>query len=196
MQCDLEKRNEPGYGLRSAWETRSRDIFPHFAPGRAMKQTMTRECRDEDQTIAFGRRLGALLRAGDTALLEGPLGAGKTRLAKGIVGRAAGVPEDDVVSPTFTLINSYESSPPVHHADLYRIDADQAESLGIADVVDEGGVLVVEWGAKARDLFDDPLTVVITFGEGDHGRWIRLEWDQEGSWESRIKGLDPDDRYR
>ena len=79
----------------------------------------------EAETIALGSAIGAVLRPTDVIMIEGELGSGKTQLAKGIVSVAADVPTDDVVSPTFTLVNTFEGAFPVHHADLYRLEPDQ-----------------------------------------------------------------------
>jgi tRNA threonylcarbamoyl adenosine modification protein YjeE len=145
------------------------------------------ETRSEQETIELGRALGIILRPGDIILLEGELGSGKTRLAKGIVSAAAGVSPDEVVSPTFTLINSFEGNFPVHHADLYRLDADRIEGFGLEETVDEGGALVVEWAEKIRGFGDDPLRILILSSDaGGDDRRIVLEWNEEGSWAERI----------
>ena len=83
----------------------------------------------EEMTIRVGRALGRILRVGDVVFLLGELGAGKTRLAKGIVSSAAQLHPDEVVSPTFTLVNTYEGELIVNHADLYRIEAGHIEGL-------------------------------------------------------------------
>jgi len=96
-------------------------------------------------TDELGRRLAAILRAGDVVALEGPLGSGKTALARAAI-RALTGPEEDVPSPTFTLVQSYESEQgPLYHFDLYRLEApDQAVELGIDDAFADG-ISLVEW---------------------------------------------------
>jgi len=96
-------------------------------------------------TAELGRRLAAILRAGDVVALEGPLGSGKTALARAAI-RALTGPEEDVPSPTFTLVQSYESEQgPLYHFDLYRLEApDQAVELGIDDAFADG-ISLVEW---------------------------------------------------
>ncbi len=88
------------------------------------------ETSSEEQTIELGAAVGKILRPGDVVLLVGDLGSGKTRLAKGIVAAATGVSPDEVVSPTFTLINCFEGDFPVHHADLYRLEPDAVGGIG------------------------------------------------------------------
>ena len=96
-------------------------------------------------TDALGRTLAAILRPGDVVALEGPLGSGKTALARAAI-RALTSPEEEVPSPTFTLVQSYDSgSGPLYHFDLYRLEApDQAVELGIDDAFAEG-ISLVEW---------------------------------------------------
>ena len=114
-----------------------------------------------DETAAIGRRIAALLGSGDTVLLIGELGAGKTALTKAIAA-GLGVTEE-VSSPTFTLVNEYRGRLPVFHFDLYRLDdPDEAIDLGYDDYLNAEGVLIVEWADKAPDLWpDDHLRIEI-----------------------------------
>ncbi len=107
--------------------------------------------RSQDETIALGRRLGGLLRAGDVLVLTGDLGAGKTQLTKGI---AAGMGvTDDVTSPTFTIEMVYEGAGmPLYHFDLYRLDdPGQLEDIGLYDALEGDGPCVIEWGEQFSD---------------------------------------------
>jgi tRNA threonylcarbamoyladenosine biosynthesis protein TsaE len=99
---------------------------------------------DAGETEAFGRRLAGSLRAGDVIALSGPLGAGKTALARGILAGLAH--HGDVPSPTFPLVIPYEQTdPPVWHVDLYRLDnAKAAEELGLDEALTDGA-LIIEW---------------------------------------------------
>lgn len=110
------------------------------------------ELPDADATVAAGRRIGALLRAGDVVVLTGDLGAGKTTLARGI-GEALGV-RGALTSPTFVLARRHPSlvgGPDVVHADLYRTDADA--ELDDLDLADPTAVTLVEWGrGRVEDL--------------------------------------------
>ncbi|MHB1004106.1 MAG: tRNA (adenosine(37)-N6)-threonylcarbamoyltransferase complex ATPase subunit type 1 TsaE [Chloroflexota bacterium] len=115
------------------------------------------------QTRLLGRALGALLRPGDTVLLEGEFGAGKTVFSQG-VGEGLGV-KDYVTSPSFTLVNEYRAAPPrdfpVYHVDLYRLeDPAEAFDLGLMDYLNGEGVVLIEWAERVRDrLADDYLLV-------------------------------------
>lgn len=105
-----------------------------------------------DETIAFGSKLAVDLKAGDVIALVGDLGAGKTHLTKGIVRGLDS--EEDVTSPTFTLVHEYVAGRlPVYHFDFYRID-DPNEFMGIGwdDYLDGDGVVVVEWADKFPEL--------------------------------------------
>lgn len=105
-----------------------------------------------EETIAVGKSIGLRLAEncadGALVLLVGPLGAGKTVLAKGIA-RGLGI-EEQIISPTYTIVSEYGSgSVPLHHVDLYRIEGnEQMENLGLEDILRGNGVVVVEWGEK------------------------------------------------
>jgi tRNA threonylcarbamoyladenosine biosynthesis protein TsaE len=98
-------------------------------------------------TVHLARRIAPHLGGGDLVVLSGQLGAGKTFLVRAIC-RALGLPGDvRVTSPTFTLVGEYETSPPLLHADLYRLGgAGDVHELGLAERRDDGQLLLVEWG--------------------------------------------------
>jgi len=128
---------------------------------------MTRlESTSAEQTVEIGRRLGRVLRAGAVVSLEGPLGAGKTTLVKGIAG-ALGV-EEPVTSPSFTLISSYHGATDLHHVDLYRLEAlAEIEDLGLEELMAGEGVTVIEWGEKAEALLPaDAIRVRVAIDGG------------------------------
>lgn len=105
----------------------------------------------EEETIALGRQIGAELTAPCCVLLIGNLGAGKTTLTKGIVAGLTGLSEDEISSPTFTLIHEY--APRVYHVDLYRLDtAREVASLGLEDLLDDS-IVLIEWGERFPELF-------------------------------------------
>jgi len=111
-----------------------------------------------EETIAQGRQIGAALHAPLLVLLSGDLGAGKTTLTKGIVAGATGIPEEDVTSPTFTLVHKYEGKARVYHIDLYRIsDLHDLETLGLEDVFSERAIVIVEWPDRLRLLSGWPI---------------------------------------
>lgn len=99
--------------------------------------------RSADETRALGKKLGALLRAGDFIALAGELGAGKTQLAKGIA-EGAGVDPGDVSSPTFSIVQSYAGThATLHHSDFYRLkDEDELFATGFYDLE---GAFLIEW---------------------------------------------------
>jgi tRNA threonylcarbamoyladenosine biosynthesis protein TsaE len=111
-----------------------------------------------EETIRFGRDLGAQLRPPVLVLLSGELGAGKTTLTKGIVSGAGAAREDEVTSPTFTLVHKYGNGSRVYHVDLYRIsDSHDLETLGLEDVLSEPGVVLVEWPERLSLRTDWPV---------------------------------------
>ena len=102
------------------------------------------------ETIALGRSLSAMLAPPKLVLLKGDLGAGKTTLVKGIAQAFQAAAEEDVTSPTFTLVHEYRG-PRVnlYHIDLYRVDtARELETLGLDDLAAENSILLIEWGDK------------------------------------------------
>jgi len=133
-----------------------------------------------EQTIALGRRLGARLQAGDVVLLFAPFGAGKTHLTKGIAA-AWGVDPDDVNSPSFVLVNQYDGDRahrrlPIFHADLYRVEgADEVASVGLDDLVDAGGLVIVEWAEHAGSFLPAQHVAIHIDVVGENERVLRLE---------------------
>jgi tRNA threonylcarbamoyladenosine biosynthesis protein TsaE len=110
------------------------------------------ETHSADETIALGRQIGASLTPPVLILLTGDLGAGKTTLTKGIVSGAGAAHEEEVTSPTFTLIHKYAGEPRldrgclIYHIDLYRVENRQGlESLGLEDIFNEPAIVIVEW---------------------------------------------------
>jgi tRNA threonylcarbamoyladenosine biosynthesis protein TsaE len=102
-----------------------------------------------EETIAWGRQLAAHLQPPILVLLSGELGSGKTTLTKGIVAGLHAASEDDVTSPTFTLVHEYGSGKKVFHGDLYRIESfHDFETLGLEDVFAEPAVVILEWSEK------------------------------------------------
>ena len=102
------------------------------------------------ETIALGRKLPALLLPPKLVLLRGELGAGKTTLVKGIAEGFRAASEEDVTSPTFTLVHEYRGpGVNLYHIDLYRVDTPrQLETLGLDDLIADNSVLLIEWGEK------------------------------------------------
>ncbi len=113
---------------------------------------MTREIttHSAEETMAFGRTLTELLAPPKLVLLRGELGAGKTTLVKGIAAAFEAAAEEDVTSPTFTLVHEYRGPRVVvYHIDLYRVDtARELETLGLDDLRSDNCILLIEWGEK------------------------------------------------
>jgi tRNA threonylcarbamoyladenosine biosynthesis protein TsaE len=105
-----------------------------------------------DETLALGRALARELRSPCLVLLEGELGSGKTTLTKGIVAGLGAAREDEVTSPSFTLVHEYGWEPKVYHVDLYRIESlRDLETLGLEDLWNQQATVIVEWGEKLGD---------------------------------------------
>ncbi len=129
-----------------------------------------------------------LVRPGDVVLLAGELGTGKTVLTQGL---AEGLEVREMVtSPTFTLVRRYDARVPLYHLDVYRLDrVGELADLGIDELLDAGGVVVVEWGdVVAAEMPADRLEVRFAFGDGDDERTIELT--ATGTrWPARWRGL-------
>jgi tRNA threonylcarbamoyladenosine biosynthesis protein TsaE len=145
-----------------------------------------------DQTAALAKHLGALLHAGDTLLLEGPIGAGKTHIARSLIQSRMDVIED-VPSPTFTLVQTYDlPDAEIWHADLYRLSGPQdVVELGLSDAF-EAAICLIEWPDRLGELKPaKALTLTLSQGETDDMRVLSLTWDAP-SWDARLKGLSHD----
>lgn len=125
----------------------------------------------EADTERLGRTLAPLVESGTVIGLVGPLGAGKTRLAKSLAG-ALGVPPEDVTSPTFVLIHEYPSDPPIAHFDVYRLETPEAfDALGPEDYYAGGFVCLIEWADRVADrLPDDTWMIRFALNDADPNR--------------------------
>jgi tRNA threonylcarbamoyladenosine biosynthesis protein TsaE len=107
-----------------------------------------------EETQSCGYKLGSLLKPGDVVVLEGGLGAGKTVFTGGIA-KALGI-KGYITSPTFTIVNEYSGSLPLYHFDAYRIDdPDEMFEIGFEEYLEAGGVVVVEWAERIKELIPD-----------------------------------------
>ena len=146
----------------------------------------TFQLTDADATTRLGQAIAPLLEPGESVLLYGPLGMGKSTLARGLI-RALTTPDEDVPSPTFTLVQFYDSEPPVAHFDLYRLTRpEEAFEIGLDEALDEG-CAVIEWPerlgeAPERFLGPDRLTLIIA--EDGDGRLATVSG--AGRWETLI----------
>jgi tRNA threonylcarbamoyladenosine biosynthesis protein TsaE len=129
------------------------------------------------ETFNLGHQVGARLEGGEILLLNGPLGAGKTLFVKGICS-ALGVAEEDVTSPSFTLVNPHDGRLRLYHIDLYRLDegASAAHAVDLDELlIDEQAVIVIEWPERMGDypLPNDVWHISIS-GDGDSPRHISI----------------------
>ena len=144
---------------------------------------------DADANARLGAAIAARLAPGEAVLLYGALGMGKSTLARGLI-RALTRPDEDVPSPTFTLVQFYDSDPPVAHFDLYRlIRPGEAAEIGLDDALDEG-CAVIEWPER---LGEDPAAwlgpdrLAVTLVEAGEGR--RATVSGAGAWENKLMDL-------
>jgi tRNA threonylcarbamoyladenosine biosynthesis protein TsaE len=131
------------------------------------------------ETIALGRTLATLLTPPKVVLLRGDLGAGKTTLVKGIASAFQAASEEEVTSPTFTLVHEYRGpAANLFHIDLYRVDTSrQLETLGLDDLVSANSILLIEWGEK--------------FARFERERDVEIVLERVGEDERRIRILNP-----
>ena len=132
---------------------------------------------DEEATAAFGRLLGDAAQRGDVIFLRGDLGAGKTSLARAAIRQRLTAPED-VPSPTFTIVQQYETSPPIWHVDLYRIgDESEIIEIGLEEAFSEA-ICLIEWPDRLGALTPSRrLEITLTMLD-DNAR--RCEWVAHG----------------
>jgi len=141
----------------------------------------------EAATGALGARLAPVLRPGDVIALSGPLGAGKTALARALIAVLTG--KDDAPSPTFTLVETYETPDfPLHHFDLYRLEkAEDVWELGFEDALD--GVVMIEWPERIERLLPASALFIRLSMDGKARRALVRAGDE---WAQRLSGLNPD----
>ena len=127
------------------------------------------------ETRALGERIAGLLKPGDVLLLEGDLGAGKSELTRGIA-RGLGVKET-VTSPTFTILNVYESGRcPLYHFDWYRLEsAEELYELGMDEYLGGDGIAVVEWPGRCPEAVPDGAIRIRLGMAGENERTIESE---------------------
>ncbi len=135
-----------------------------------------------EETAALGRRLVEHLRPPKMVLLRGELGAGKTTLIKGIAEGFGAAEQEDVTSPTFTLIHEYRGpGVNVYHIDLYRVDTPrELMTLGIDDLFADDAVLLIEWGDKFERFRRERDVEISIERTGENSRRILLTTDTRG----------------
>ena len=139
-----------------------------------------------EETIALGRQFAAELKPPALILLSGDLGAGKTTLTKGIASGVGAAREEDITSPTFTLVHKYEGphegphkdSIRVYHIDLYRIGgAHDFDTLGLEDVFSENAIVLIEWPERMALRTEWPITRIHLDHVDESARRITLTRD-------------------
>ena len=150
--------------------------------------TLVARTSSVDATQELAAALATLAQPGDLIVLAGDLGAGKTAFVQGF-GRGLGVTEP-ITSPTFTLVQEYAGRLPVHHVDVYRLDQlSEVVDLGLSELLDDRGVVLIEWGDAITPLLpSDLLEVRLTFGAGDDDRTLVLR-SSGRSWLRRMASL-------
>ena len=128
------------------------------------------ESHSSRETRMWGRRLASRLTGGELIGLTGDLGVGKTCFVKGLA-RGLGLAEDQILSPTFTMIQEHRGRLPLFHIDLYRLDRVAIDDLGLREYLFSDGVAAVEWFERLRQAPDvECITVSITYAEAGNRR--------------------------
>ena len=147
-----------------------------ITPATSMREdsTVIRETTSAATTHALGKALGEACLGREVIALVGPLGAGKTCLARGIA-EGLGVPAESVASPTFVLIHEYAGRLPVYHVDLYRLEErDAVNGLGLEEYTESAGVTVIEWAEKAPAVLPPDHLWIALEHLGDDRRRVAL----------------------
>ena len=141
-----------------------------------MARTREITTHSAEETIAFGRALTKWLAPPKLVLLRGDLGAGKTTLVKGIAAGFEAAEEEDVTSPTFTLVHEYRGPRAnLYHIDLYRVDTPrELETLGLDDLRSDRSILLIEWGEKFSRLQRERDVEIALERDGENRRMIRV----------------------
>lgn len=151
------------------------------------RNTLSIDLHSSDETARFATVLGVRLMAGDTVLLSGTVGAGKTYFARALINSLL-IQAEDIPSPTFTLVQTYDTTHgPLWHADLYRLSSDfEVEELGLADAMDDA-ICLIEWPDRLGAYTpDNALNVELSAGQNDDARHLCANWDH-AKWNAAMK---------
>lgn len=144
------------------------------------KKEMTYRTTSPSQTFNLGKQLGKKLKGGETILLIGELGSGKTIFAKGLASGLGIKGSTEVTSPSFTLINEYRGRLKLLHIDLYRINHPaELYELGLEEIMTPANVVMVEWGEKLGPFSPASAIVVRLSAEGERKRKITISFPKE-----------------
>jgi len=140
-----------------------------------MRPPVTHFSDSPDQTEAFAAALAHSLRGGECVALEGELGAGKTQFVRGLLRGLGGNPRH-VSSPTFVLLNVYEGGRlRLFHLDAYRVSGpEDFEAIGFSELLEQGGVVVIEWASRVKELLTLPRIDVRIEAVGENRRTIEI----------------------
>jgi tRNA threonylcarbamoyladenosine biosynthesis protein TsaE len=128
-----------------------------------------------EETMAKGREIAGKLRPPVLVLLNGDLGSGKTTLTKGIISGLGAAKEEDVTSPTFTLVHVFQNHCKVYHVDLYRVENfHDLESLGLEDALGEKAIVIIEWSERFTFRTDWPRVEIQLQHAGGDSRSIAI----------------------
>jgi tRNA threonylcarbamoyladenosine biosynthesis protein TsaE len=141
------------------------------------------ESNSARETKAWGRRLGSMLEGGELLGFTGELGAGKTCFIKGLA-RGLSLREEDILSPTFTMIQEHRGRLPLYHIDLYRLEEVGLDDMGLREYLFSSGIAAVEWFERLREGADmEFLSVRIEYADTNTRR---LEFRATGSRHASI----------
>lgn len=135
---------------------------------------MTYITKNERETESLGERFAKSLKPGCIVALRGEMGAGKTVFVRGVA-KGLGI-DARVTSPTYTIVNEYNTTPPMFHFDLYRLgSADELFEIGFDDYLARGGICLIEWFENAEDEYSPDIVVNIVYGEEEGTRSIDIQ---------------------
>lgn len=164
--------------MRQTLKTCRSPLYTAFVDISTKASALLREMitQSPEETIDFGRTLADLLAPPKLVLLRGDLGAGKTTLVKGIAAAFEAASEEDVTSPTFTLIHEYRGPrASLFHIDLYRIDTPrELDTLALDDLRGENSILLIEWGEKFPRLVRERDVEISLERQSESARRIRI----------------------
>lgn len=157
--------------LRPLFHRYTDRVSEQIDTSRVLKEVTTHSA---EETIAFGRTLLDLMSPPKLVLLRGDLGAGKTTLVKGIAAAFEAASEEDVTSPTFTLVHEYRGPRAnLYHIDLYRVDTPrELETLALDDLRSDDSILLIEWGEKFPRFARDRDVEIVLERAGESERRI------------------------
>ena len=131
--------------------------------------------KSTDDTLKIAKQFATSIDVGDIVLLNGDLGAGKTVFVKGVTDYFS-KGKSIAVSPTFLIVNTYDTMPPIYHFDLYRInDMSELDAIGAEEYFYGDGISFVEWPERAEGYFPSSAIKIDILKQGDNERLIRIE---------------------